>query len=196
MKVYKKRKAKNKFKQFTIRLVLNALVLIGMLASLNLGIEYVKTIRIHKEVLIIIGEKIDGALVGRLGDEGENLSSSSQVKPSGEEGHSPSEPTGFKEIVQIIFRLESSGGRNVNCPEGKFNGYGYRQNTKEWVCYDTQEEIDLIVEADIKHKLETYDLPTALCGYNMGFQHKDFQMCLDQKKEYPYYRDYLIIKNQ
>jgi hypothetical protein len=46
------------------------------------------------------------------------------------------------EQLLAIYTLESSQGKNDGCKRsGKFNGFGFRQNSREFKCYDTFEEV-------------------------------------------------------
>src|SRR5690348_4227672 len=45
-------------------------------------------------------------------------------------------PLNVGAIADKIYQLESSGGKNDGCRKlGLYNGYGFRQNTSEWMCY-------------------------------------------------------------
>jgi len=74
----------------------------------------------------------------------------------------------LSDIVDKVYQLESSGGKNVLCPAGKFNGYGYRQNKFEWVCYDNPEEPRQLVMNWFENKLKKHTLAEATCLYNSG----------------------------
>ncbi len=87
------------------------------------------------------------------------------------------------DIRAKIFTLESSNGKHVNCPANMYNGYGYRQNTREWKCYNTQKEVEDLVMAWLETQLETKTIPQALCYYNSGTASTD---C-------PYYQKYLKL---
>lgn len=78
----------------------------------------------------------------------------------------------LSKIADKIFTLESSRGKNVNCPEGTYNGYGYRQNTFEWVCYPTQDEVRQHVINWLSTNIKGGDVETALCKYNRGISEK------------------------
>jgi hypothetical protein len=73
------------------------------------------------------------------------------------------------EIVDKIYTLESSDGKNDSCNKiGKFNGYGYRQNTSEWICYNSHEEVrELVINWVLSH-LKTMSIEQAMCHYNQG----------------------------
>lgn len=73
------------------------------------------------------------------------------------------------EIADKIYILESSGGKNDGCRElGKFNGYGYRQNSFEWVCYDSHEEVRQLVINWLTKHIKDGNIEQALCLYNQG----------------------------
>ena len=87
-------------------------------------------------------------------------------------------------VANGIFGLESTWGKNDGCRnKGLYNGYGYRQNSFEWVCYETQEEVRGHVISRIKELTKTMDLETAMCYYNTGHKTKGCK----------YYQNYLSI---
>lgn len=86
-------------------------------------------------------------------------------KDNGEGAISPQ----ISKIADAMFLLESSRGKNVNCPANQFNGYGFRQNTFEWKCYNTQEEVRELVEDWIADKIQKgYTIKELSCYYNKG----------------------------
>lgn len=96
----------------------------------------------------------------------------------------PKIPT-VSEILPKIFQLESSSGRNDGCRDiGKFNGYGFMQSTFNWECFDTQEEVEVLVANWFTRHLEDKTLPEALCYYNRGVVEEG---C-------PYYQNYLSLR--
>lgn len=77
------------------------------------------------------------------------------------------------EILWKIYGLESSWGRNDGCREqGKFNGFGYGQNSYVWNCFDSFEEVVEKVNNwfDKRLKENGNDLAEALCYYNLGLE--------------------------
>mgnify|MGYP001559570464 CR=1 FL=1 len=91
----------------------------------------------------------------------------------------------YNQVAYRIFGLESTWGKNDGCKTKGlgFNGYGYRQNSFEWVCYPTQEEVRQHVINRIKELTVDMDLETALCYYNTGYKVKGCN----------YYKNYLSI---
>lgn len=88
------------------------------------------------------------------------------------------------DILWKVYRLESSAGQNDGCKRGgKFNGFGYRQNSKEWVCFDTFEEVAHYVSVLFEERMEKMSLAEALCLYNTGTKSKDCK----------YYRDFMAL---
>lgn len=72
------------------------------------------------------------------------------------------------DIIWHIYGLESSFGRADGCrAKGLYNGFGYRQNSSEWVCYRTFNEVVDHVEAWVE---QHSDLPLGqmMCLYNAG----------------------------
>lgn len=72
------------------------------------------------------------------------------------------------DIADKIYTLESSSGKYINCPEGTYNGYGWRQNSSEWICFSTQEEVRELVIAWLSRTLSKHTLEETLCIYNRG----------------------------
>jgi hypothetical protein len=73
------------------------------------------------------------------------------------------------QIADKIYTLESSGGKNDGCRDmGLFNGYGYRQNSFEHVCYGSHEEVRSHVIAWLEQNIKGGDIERALCKYNRG----------------------------
>lgn len=90
-------------------------------------------------------------------------------------------------LVKAIYVLESSGGKNDGCVrDGRgVNGFGYRQNKREFVCFDSHERVEGLVTRWVEDKLEkNYTIPELLCYYNQGERVK---MC-------PYYNNYLKLQ--
>lgn len=80
--------------------------------------------------------------------------------------------------IKTIYFLESTSGKNDSCKEsGKFNGYGYRQNSFENKCYDTFEQVTEKVNDWLEERLSMNgnDLVEAICLYNKGVQ--GLQVC-------------------
>lgn len=72
------------------------------------------------------------------------------------------------DILWHIYGLESSFGNADGClKQGLYNGYGFRQNSSEWVCYKSFQEVTGHVEAWIEAH-EGLPLGQILCIYNEG----------------------------
>ena len=72
-------------------------------------------------------------------------------------------------IADKIYQLESSGGKNDGCRDlGLYNGYGYRQNSFEWICYNSHEEVRQHVINWLTKNIKNGDIRSALCLYNQG----------------------------
>ncbi len=98
------------------------------------------------------------------------------------------------DILPRIHRLESSGGVNDSCKElGLVNGYGFGIYKGHLRCYKSKAEVEADVEKWFEEKLAVHDLPTTLCGYNLGFRHKNLKDCINQSPEYPYYKNFLAL---
>lgn len=86
------------------------------------------------------------------------------------------------EIVDKIYRLESSGGKNDPCVRDGlgFNGYGYIPGS----CYSSHQQVRALVTAWV---MKRYDMPLGqlLCGYNLGFS--------GGHKSCDYYDNYLSL---
>jgi len=85
---------------------------------------------------------------------------------------SGSAKTSFIDVGQIankIYTLESSGGKNDSCRNmGLYNGYGFRQNSSEHICYTSHEEVRSLVIEWLTINIGKYGLEKALCRYNEG----------------------------
>lgn len=94
----------------------------------------------------------------------------------------------LEHIVAKVQILESSGGVNDGCKkQGLVNGYGYRQNSKSFKCYDNKTEVKAVVTDWFKTKLvdEKLSLAAALCLYNSG---RKVTTC-------DYYKNYLKLSS-
>lgn len=73
--------------------------------------------------------------------------------------------------LKSIYMLESTKGKNDWCKEqGKFNGFGYRQNTREKKCFDSFDKVAGFVNEWLEDRLSTNgnDIIEAVCYYNQG----------------------------
>ena len=72
-------------------------------------------------------------------------------------------------IADKIYTLESSNGKNDGCNNlGLFNGYGYRQNSFEHICYGSHEEVRQLVINWLEKHIKEGNITQALCLYNQG----------------------------
>ena len=72
-------------------------------------------------------------------------------------------------ISDKIYQLESTSGKNDGCNKlGLFNGYGWHQNSSEWICYSSHEEVRQQVIAWLEEHIKNGDIEKALCFYNQG----------------------------
>lgn len=90
------------------------------------------------------------------------------------------------DLVWDIYGLESTWGKNDGClAKGLWNGFGFRQNSFEWVCYGSFEEVSGLVREWVDTmRGKGYTIPQLLCYYNQGRIQND---C-------PYYQKYLTLK--
>lgn len=97
----------------------------------------------------------------------------------------PAEDLNRAEVVWKIYGLESTWGKNDGCRKmGKYNGFGFRQNSRENVCYETFEEVVALVHKWVADKTEKgMTLGSLLCYYNEGLV----------KDDCPYYRKFLSL---
>lgn len=73
------------------------------------------------------------------------------------------------EQLMVIYTLESSQGKNDGCKrDGKFNGFGFRQNSREFKCYDTFQEVVTEVDNWLTEKEKL-----SYCVYNEGVARTD-----------------------
>jgi ATP-dependent Clp protease ATP-binding subunit ClpA len=76
-----------------------------------------------------------------------------------------------EKIADTIFTLESSKGVNDGCVRKGlgFNGYGFRQNSREWKCFESRDEVRDLVNDWIKDKQKKgMATDEMLCWYNTG----------------------------
>ena len=75
--------------------------------------------------------------------------------------------------IKTIYFLESTSGQKDGCKDtGMVNGYGYRQNSGEWKCYPTFEQVTDKVNEWLEDRLAMNgnNLVEAICFYNKGIQ--------------------------
>lgn len=189
-----------RFKKNCLRFAKEVLVIVGMLAILNSGIEFLKTLDNVMTVHIDLQNEPARAFEG---ENGQVHREGAENTPEGQfceleavicEGEQPKDD--IQTIADTIYGLESTWGKNDGCrAKGKFNGYGFGQNEHSWNCYDTQEEVRLAVEKWIAEKLESgHDVPSLVCGYNLGFKSTHLEECINQSDDFPYYKNYLLLK--
>lgn len=75
------------------------------------------------------------------------------------------------ELVRNIYLLESSLGVKDGCKDkGKYNGFGYGQNSVGWLCFDSFEQVVRKVDAWFDERLNENgnSVAEAVCFYNQG----------------------------
>lgn len=95
-----------------------------------------------------------------------------RIEPQGELHQESPKPSIVQQtaILKRIYQLESSSGRNDSCRQsGKFNGYGFGQNTFTWNCFDSLEEVETKVANWFEENLKKYSMEQSLCLYNTGY---------------------------
>lgn len=93
-------------------------------------------------------------------------------------------------IVDIVYRLESSQGKNDPCRiKGGYNGFGMAPGT----CYSSHEEVRAKVVTWFNKCLNVngYSLSHCACSYNLGPRSPHKSACEDQSPDYPYYLNLL-----
>jgi hypothetical protein len=86
--------------------------------------------------------------------------------------------------LRKIYQLESSSGVNDDCKnQGKFNGFGYRQNKNEHICFKTFDEVIGYVDEWIEDN-KSVGLAKMLCYYQSGIK---FINC-------EYYQNFINLK--
>lgn len=94
-----------------------------------------------------------------------------------------SQPNG--DLLWRVYGLESQFGKLDNCRKsGMFNGFGFKQHSKNWICYTSFKEVVSDVSDWFVDQLKTKSIPESLCFYNTGNQIKNCE----------YYQKYLQIK--
>lgn len=79
----------------------------------------------------------------------------------------------YSVIMKGMYRKESSAGKNDYCKEkGQFNGFGYRQNSRENKCYESFDEVTERVNEWLEVELtaRNNNVIQTLCWYNMGVE--------------------------
>lgn len=93
-----------------------------------------------------------------------------------------------EKIVDIVYRLESSQGKNDPCRiKGGYNGFGMAPGT----CYSSHEEVRAKVVTWFDKCLNTngYSLSHCACSYNLGPRSENKGACEAQSPDYPYYKN-------
>ena len=74
-------------------------------------------------------------------------------------------------VLTSVRFLESTGGKNDSCKDdGLINGFGYRQSSFDWKCYDSFEEVVEVVNIWFENRLgeNGNNIMEAVCFYNTG----------------------------
>lgn len=74
-----------------------------------------------------------------------------------------------------------------------FNGFGFRQNSAEHMCYATFQEVVAEVDNWFDKHLKNHTLAESLCGYNAGFQSEKYYKCLKLDSEAYYLRNFIAF---
>lgn len=166
METYKKRTRLNKVKQFTEKLLIDAFVIIGMLAVLSWSIGVFKEAGSFyfstKKVVFSTERRVEATSLVKT-----NLDIVSQETKEDGGITTPS----LQKIVDGIYRMESSNGKNnySKCEAiGKFNGFGYGIYDNNYLCFEKGEDRKVVekwVDDNLKNGLTEKEL---LCKYNTG----------------------------
>lgn len=74
-------------------------------------------------------------------------------------------------IADQIYKWESSSGKNDACRNmGMYNGYGFGQDSKNFLCFKTPEEVRLKVIEWLTKNIDNGNIEEALCYYNRGIR--------------------------
>lgn len=74
-------------------------------------------------------------------------------------------------VLKTVYLLESTSGKSDGCKdEGKFNGFGFAQNSSQWKCYNSFADVAERVNEWFEEVLAANgnDLVDAVCYYNKG----------------------------
>lgn len=74
-------------------------------------------------------------------------------------------------LLKSIYMLESTKGKQDGCKDqGKFNGFGFRQNSAEHKCFDSFSAVTAVVNEWFEDRLKTNgnNIAEAACYYNTG----------------------------
>lgn len=189
-KSYAKRTLRNKIKQKIEQCFFLVFFLAGIIAVLNIGVNWLgtrdwfvpKTVLIeNKSVSGVSNSNLDEAVP--VSDINPDITTLAVVKES-EEPRPSSSPAGL--IVEKIMMLESSGGKNnySKCEAiGKYNRYGYGiPGNGTYRCFEKDKDTEAVKEW-FEEKLNEMDIATATCYYNTGTKTQD---C-------PYYQNFINI---
>lgn len=98
-----------------------------------------------------------------------------EAKAAGIEPEPVAEQLTADQLVYKIYGLESTWGKVDGCTaKGLYNGYGFRQNTREHKCFESRETVRLLVVNWVKEKRALgYSDAELLCYYNTGYKVSD-----------------------
>lgn len=92
--------------------------------------------------------------------------------------------------------LESSSGLNnySKCERiGKFNRYGVGiLGNGNYLCFEKDMDTEYVI-GWFKKKLSEYPIDVAICGYNLGFNSKHINDCINKSDDYPYLKNFLAL---
>jgi hypothetical protein len=161
------RKAKEQFKNSKLFLAI-VMLAIGISWTVNYY-EFKKLWEEYQEVIRYMEDRYP--MTGRITIVNEaKAATEAPVEESVAVEEAPKIDEGVEDVADIIFALESSEGKNDGCRRyGKWNGYGFRQNSAEWACFGSREEVRGYVVDWIKDK-QSRGMTTdeMLCFYNTG----------------------------
>jgi len=155
--VHKKKRFFNKLKQNIERFLIYVFALIGMLATLNFAINTFREAGewyFNKPVGIVAPAVVHAESVG-----------SSSVNSEDREEETPLSPP-LEIVLDKIYQLESSSGKNDTCEPKGHNGYGYGQHKTGNLCFDSDDEARQAVKAWFEKKEGS--LAEKICLYNTG----------------------------
>lgn len=163
MKPIKKEGKKWKECKLTIRKV--ALISLGVVIGVAWTVSYFQWEKIAEPYTVKYLNT--GVVVKTEAHVRESVEESNEVLQEGDEILSLS----TDKIVSLIYRMESSGGKNDRCQRLGlgYNSYGFGVYNGNYPCYETQEEVtNLVTEWVNQHRAEGMTWGQLACHYNTG----------------------------
>jgi len=165
----KKREEKNKQREQAFRMFkIKASLLVTFIVAFFIGVYwFANNYQLRSPILL----SFQSLWIRRENPESVILSPIAEAKVAVKTDMEVIESYKLAPVIKTIYFLESTSGKADGCKEeGKFNGYGYRQNSAEWKCYDSFEQVTDKVNEWLEERLayNGNNIVEAVCFYNKG----------------------------